>query len=53
MGDVRRVGDNSEYDDQSSYMSMGIGGSEYSDVESSGNIMKITSGQSESEYLNF
>lgn len=52
VGDVRVVGTTSDYDDQSSYLSLKYGGnSEYSDVESSGNIIKITSGQSSSSYL--
>jgi hypothetical protein len=42
---------NSDYDDQSSYMGSRIGGDAYSDVESSGGIIKISSKESDNSYL--
>lgn len=51
MGTIRRVDDD---DDNQSYLSlkqMSAAGKDYSDVESSGNIIRISSKQSESSYL--
>ena len=46
------MGSNS--DDDESYLSLkigGMGGADYSDIESSGNIMKVESKNSESNYI--
>ena len=48
VGFVRKVGA-SDFDDQSSFMSLG-GGDGYSDIESSGGIIKMSSKNSESSY---
>ncbi len=54
VGFVKYVGTNSDMDDQSSYLSLRMGTEQdgYSDVESSGNIIKMSSKNSDSEYLN-
>jgi hypothetical protein len=51
VGEVRAMGTNSDYDGASSYQGSFIGGGDYSDVESSGNIIKISSKESDASYL--